>query len=86
MQFDDTTTKAQDILFSHTKCMEFMSKKSEKLGTNEYTVLLDRVRLWPGWREVFLRVIFPDKEGFEARVDVDRKRVYWIRTLGPFNI
>ncbi len=86
MQFDDAANRAQEILLSHPKCKEFLAKKLEKLGTNEYSITIDRIRLWPGWREVFLRVVFPDREGFEARVDVDRRRVYWIKTLGAFNV
>jgi hypothetical protein len=78
-QLDDVAAKAEVIALSYDKCREVIKERSEKLGATGHNVQLDRIRLRPGWREVILKIMFPDGKGLQVMLDVDNEIVYWVK-------
>ena len=78
-QSEDASNKAREILVSYDEYRQIVTRKAEKLRTNDHTILLERIILKPGRREVILTLRFPDDEFYRAKVDIDRGLVLWIR-------
>lgn len=86
MQIPEAEARAQTLLLAHPNSRELMQKKSEKLGNDSYSLQVKKLLLKPRRLEATVLVLFPDREGFEAAVDIYNERVDWIKTLGPFHI
>ncbi len=86
MQTQEAEARAQALLLSHPNSRELMQKKSEKLGNDSYKLEVKKLTLKPGRLEAMILVLFPDREGFEAAVDIYNDRVDWIKTLGAFHV
>lgn len=86
MQIQEAEARAQTLLLAHPNSRELIQKKAEKLGNDSYTIEVKKLLLKPGRLEATIQVLFPDREGFEAAIDIYNERVDWIKTLGPFHI
>ena len=78
-QSEDASNRAREILVSYDEYQQIVARKAEKLRTDAHTIMLEKIILKPGRREVILTLRFPDEEFYRAKVDIDRGLVLWIR-------
>ena len=78
-QFDSAAREATSIALAYPTCKEMVSKKAAELKTQDRSVSVEAMRLWPGWREVVLRITFPDGQGLWVQVDLERSLVNWVK-------
>jgi hypothetical protein len=77
--YEDALARAKAVALSYHKCVEVMTEKAAELHDSSYSVDVELIRLWPGWREVILKIMFPDGTGLRAQVDLEHEIVNWVK-------
>ena len=79
LQFEEVAARAKEIVLAYDECVELIRERSKKQEMNDFELVVDSIVLKPGRREVLLRVLFPDKGGFQVKLDVDNALVHWVK-------
>ncbi len=83
-QLDEVKYLATQVALSYDKCQEIVRNKSSASGNDEnshydFSVLIEGIQLFPGRREVLLKILFSDGDGLQVFLDVDNRIVHWVK-------
>jgi hypothetical protein len=74
-QFEELAQMAEKLALAYTGSKKIIRKKRLDLKKDEYSLTVEQVTLFPGYREVIVRISFPDKDSFEVHVNVDKNLI-----------
>lgn len=77
--FEDIASRAEQVALSYERCRELIIAKAERIGTEGYSLRVERATLKPGRCEVILNLKFADSDHLEIMVDVDRGVVHYVK-------
>ncbi len=75
LQFDDIISRARETVASNGECQRIIREKTERIGSESYSIKIDAVILKPGKLEVSLRVVFSDRDQIQVVLDAEGRRV-----------
>ena len=83
-QLDEVKYLATQVALSYDKCQEIVRNKSSASGNDgnnhyDFSVLIEGIQLFPGRREVLLKILFSDGDGLQVFLDVDNRIVHWVK-------